>query len=129
MCLQLDIPLREVSDRCWLVNESGKLVDLETDSKLDFHFDEMLDKVAEWKKEAAQDSNLLGNLIVIFQCSVGESMSTLLNELQLLFYLLFAVSVTELMLCGCCVWCATEQLLSAHEASKIDKTAHFTAVC
>lgn len=70
MCLQLDIPLREVSDRCWLVNESGKLVDLDTDSKLDFHFDEMLDKVAEWKKDAAQDSNLLGNLIFIFPFSV-----------------------------------------------------------
>jgi len=70
MCLQLDIPLREVSDRCWLVNESGKLVDLDTDSKLDFHFDEMLDKVAEWKKDAAQDSNLLGNLISIFPFSV-----------------------------------------------------------
>jgi len=55
-----------VSDRCWLVNESGKLVDLDTDSKLDFHFDEMLDKVAEWKKQAAQDSSLLGNWVFIF---------------------------------------------------------------
>ena len=49
-----------MSDRCWLVNELGKLVDLDTDSKLDFHFDEMLDQVAEWKKQADKDSNLLG---------------------------------------------------------------------
>ena len=51
-----------MSDRCWLVSESGKLVDLDTDSKLDLHFDEMLDRVAEWKKQADQDSNLLGSL-------------------------------------------------------------------
>ena len=61
VCLQLDIPLCEVSDRCWLVDEFGKLVDFDTDSKLDFHFDAMLDQVAEWKKQAHQDSSLLGN--------------------------------------------------------------------
>jgi len=49
-----------VSDRCWLVDESGKLVDVDSDSKLDFHFDAMLDQVVEWKKQAHQDNDLLG---------------------------------------------------------------------
>lgn len=55
-----------MSDRCWLVDEHGKLVDLDTDSKLDFHFDEMLDQVVEWKKHAHQDTSLLGNLSFLF---------------------------------------------------------------
>ena len=50
-----------MSDRCWLVDDSGKLVDIDVDSKLDFHFDNMLDKVADWKKQSKQDSSLLGN--------------------------------------------------------------------
>lgn len=54
-----------MSDRCWLVDEHGKLVDLDTDSKLDFHFDEMLDQVVEWKKQAHQDTSLLGKWSIL----------------------------------------------------------------
>ena len=49
----------ELGDRYWLIDEHVRLVDLDTDSKLDFHFDKMLDQVAEWKKQADQDSSLL----------------------------------------------------------------------
>jgi len=68
-----------VSDRCWLVDEVGRLVDLETDSKLDIHFDEMLDRVTDWKKQADHDSSLLGNHLEYFKHLFCCFMITLVN--------------------------------------------------
>jgi len=95
--------MSEVSDRCWLINESGKLVDLETDSKLDFHFDTILDQVAEWKKQADQDSNLLGNCIFEYYstviCYSYRKKKITLCMICYFIFILFAVFVVKLTRC------------------------------
>ena len=55
--------MRKITDLCRLFDEEGKEVDGDIDRRIDFHFNAMLDNVAEWRKNKsqAQDINLLGN--------------------------------------------------------------------
>ena len=56
------IPVTPLSDSCELISEKGEAVDKQTDKRMDFHFNAILDIIAEWRKgrELAQDTSLLG---------------------------------------------------------------------
>lgn len=51
----------KLSDRCKLISEKGEVVDQQIDSRMDFHFNAILDIIAEWRKgrELDQDASLL----------------------------------------------------------------------
>lgn len=125
-----------MSDRCWLVDASGKLVDIDTDSKLDFHFDCMLDKVVEWKKHAPQDSNLLGKFRFLFLSHfygiIGLILLVLLYNLVIFIsaYVFLQICVTLFLVLIDEMLYGTDQLLKAHEACKTDESStSFTPVC
>lgn len=54
--------MRQIVDNCDLIDESGKVTDSLIDRRIDFHFNAMLDNVAEWRrnKQSKNDANLLG---------------------------------------------------------------------
>jgi hypothetical protein len=54
-----------LSDKCPELTESGEIVDSELSSRMEFHFEAVLDQVAEWKKHAKTDASLLGLCDVI----------------------------------------------------------------
>ncbi len=63
LLFQLKLPLRDIKDQCDLYDESGKMTDTNTDRRIDFHFNAMLDNVAEWRqKNHGKDVHLLGKL-------------------------------------------------------------------
>ena len=63
MFTQLNISMRRITDKCDLIHESGMVTDGNVDKRIDFHFNAMLDIVAEWRKNRSDDNdtNLLGN--------------------------------------------------------------------
>ncbi|XP_013400926.1 lysine-specific histone demethylase 1B [Lingula anatina] len=62
MCEQAGIKLHPISPTCDLIDESGKQIDGSTDKRIDFHFNALLDIIAEWRKErdSHKDCSLLG---------------------------------------------------------------------
>lgn len=63
------IPVMKLSDRCKLISEKGEVVDQQIDSRMDFHFNAILDIIAEWRKgrELDQDASLLSRFTEIFE--------------------------------------------------------------
>ena len=59
-CLQCGLVMKCIGDKCDLVEENGKVVDMETDERGDFHFNALLDAVAEWRKQTETDCSLGG---------------------------------------------------------------------
>ena len=53
-----------IGDKCDLLEEDGKVVDMETDERGDFHFNALLDAVADWRKQTNIDCSLGGEKIV-----------------------------------------------------------------
>ena len=51
-------------DRCQLLLDKGKLVDPVTDRRLDFHFNALLDVLAQWRKSGQPDVSLSGSVCV-----------------------------------------------------------------
>ncbi|KAK7092117.1 hypothetical protein V1264_009717 [Littorina saxatilis] len=49
---------RKVVDRCQLLLDKGRLVPTETDRRLDFHFNALLDVLAQWKHSGQPDVSL-----------------------------------------------------------------------
>ena len=49
-----------IGDKCDLLEENGKVVDMETDERGDFHFNALLDAVADWRKQTKIDCSLGG---------------------------------------------------------------------
>lgn len=56
------ILVNSLSDSCEVINVNGELMDKQTDERMDFHFNAILDIIADWRKgkELAQDTSLLG---------------------------------------------------------------------
>ena len=54
--------MRVINDHCDLYEETGKITDGNTDRRIDYHFNAMLDNVAEWRQRAQsrKDVHLLG---------------------------------------------------------------------
>lgn len=49
-----------IGDKCELLEEDGRVIDTETDVRGDFHFNALLDAVADWRKQTVTDCSLGG---------------------------------------------------------------------
>uniref|UniRef100_A0A4W3HQF0 [histone-H3]-N(6),N(6)-dimethyl-L-lysine(4) FAD-dependent demethylase n=2 Tax=Callorhinchus milii TaxID=7868 RepID=A0A4W3HQF0_CALMI len=75
MCEQFGIKMHKLGDRCDLIQEGGRVTDPTVDKRIDFHFNAMLDVVAEWRKDKNQLQDIpLGEKIeVIYNTFIQES--------------------------------------------------------
>ena len=64
--LQCGLAMKCIGDKCDLLEEDGKVVDMETDERGDFHFNALLDAVADWRKQPEKDCSLGGEWLAIF---------------------------------------------------------------
>ncbi|XP_072366351.1 lysine-specific histone demethylase 2 [Scyliorhinus torazame] len=75
MCEQIGSKMHKLRDRCDLIEEGGRVADPTIDKCIDFHFNAMLDVVAEWRKDKKQFQDVpLGEKIEeIYQTFIQES--------------------------------------------------------
>ncbi|CAH2284437.1 Lysine-specific histone demethylase 1B [Pelobates cultripes] len=75
MCEQIAIKMRKLGERCDLIQEGGRLTDPAIDKRMDFHFNAILDVVAEWRKDKTQNQDApLGDKIQeIYKAFIQES--------------------------------------------------------
>uniref|UniRef100_A0A6I8QFY2 [histone-H3]-N(6),N(6)-dimethyl-L-lysine(4) FAD-dependent demethylase n=1 Tax=Xenopus tropicalis TaxID=8364 RepID=A0A6I8QFY2_XENTR len=57
MCEQIGIKMRKLREKCDLIEEGGRLTDPAIDKRMDFHFNAVLDVVAEWRKDKTQNQD------------------------------------------------------------------------
>ncbi|KAK2192337.1 hypothetical protein NP493_33g03006 [Ridgeia piscesae] len=100
LCHQLNISMRRITDKCGLIHESGVVTDGNVDRRIDFHFNAMLDIVADWRKNHSDenDYSLLEKIRQMHQQFVDESHLTFSKEEEKL--LEFHISNLEYA-CGC----------------------------
>ena len=53
--------MHHITSKCDLLTEEGQCVDVSTDSKVEFHFNALLDAIAENREDASEDQSLEGN--------------------------------------------------------------------
>lgn len=58
--LKCNLTMKPIGDKCELIEEDGSLVDVATDERVDFHFNALLDAVADWRKHSEVDCSLGG---------------------------------------------------------------------
>lgn len=63
MCEQAGIQMRIIGEKCDLYEANGSLASIEYDQRVDFHFNAMLDSIAEWRKGQTEDSSLYDKLM------------------------------------------------------------------
>ncbi|KAL3891472.1 hypothetical protein ACJMK2_003734 [Sinanodonta woodiana] len=75
MCKQTGIEFRELGDNCTIIDNNGEIVDPAMERRMDFHFNAMLDIIAEWRKykDLPQDTNLLEKYREMHQQFLDES--------------------------------------------------------
>ncbi|MGH0117274.1 UNVERIFIED_CONTAM: hypothetical protein FKN15_032241 [Acipenser sinensis] len=75
MCEQLGITMHKLGERCDLIQEGGRVTDPAIDKRMDFHFNAILDVVAEWRKVKTQHQDVpLGEKIQeIYKDFIHES--------------------------------------------------------
>ncbi|KAM3928456.1 lysine-specific histone demethylase 2 isoform 2-T2 [Leptodactylus fuscus] len=75
MCEQIGIKMRKLRDKCDLIQEGGRLTDPSIDKRMEFHFNAILDVVAEWRKDKSQHQDVpLGDKIQeIYKTFIQES--------------------------------------------------------
>lgn len=56
--------MHHISSKCDLLTEDGLCVDSSTDSKVEFHFNALLDAIANQKGDSPEDKSLEGSFIV-----------------------------------------------------------------
>lgn len=52
--LKLGISMHKFGERCDLIQEGGRITDPTIDTRMDFHFNALLDVVSEWRKDKTQ---------------------------------------------------------------------------
>ncbi|PIK55285.1 putative lysine-specific histone demethylase 1B [Apostichopus japonicus] len=91
MCEQAGFEVQELHHRCMLVEDGGQLVDSTSDKKVDFHFNAMLDAVAEWRrdKKLSEDVPLGKKLLEMHKTFQDETDATFtsLEERLLQFHI------------------------------------------
>ncbi|XP_040288659.1 lysine-specific histone demethylase 1B isoform X1 [Bufo bufo] len=91
MCEQIGIKMRKLREKCDLIQEGGRLTDPSIDKRMDFHFNAILDVVAEWRKDKSQHQDVpLGDKIQeIYKTFIQESgiQFTAVEEKVLQFHL------------------------------------------
>ncbi|XP_075441726.1 lysine-specific histone demethylase 2 isoform X2 [Ascaphus truei] len=75
MCEQLGIKMRKLGEKCDLIQEGGRITDPAIDKRMDFHFNAILDVVAEWRKDKTQhqDAPLGDKIQEIYKAFIQES--------------------------------------------------------
>ncbi|XP_043921209.1 lysine-specific histone demethylase 1B [Protopterus annectens] len=75
MCEQLGIKMHKLGEKCDLIQEGGRITDPVVDKRMDFHFNAILDVVAEWRKNKTQLQDVpLGEKIEeIYKAFIQES--------------------------------------------------------
>lgn len=75
MCEQIGIKMRTLREKCDLIQEGGRLTDPAIDKRMEFHFNAILDVVAEWRKDKSQHQDVpLGDKIQeIYKTFIQES--------------------------------------------------------
>ncbi|KAJ6664513.1 hypothetical protein lerEdw1_007170 [Lerista edwardsae] len=75
MCEQLGVKMHKLGERCDLIQEGGRLTDPTIDKRMDFHFNAILDVVADWRKDKNQHQDVpLGDKIKeIYKVFIQES--------------------------------------------------------
>ncbi|XP_022088783.1 lysine-specific histone demethylase 1B-like [Acanthaster planci] len=58
MCEQAGLKMKLIQDRCHLLEGDGKLIDASLDRRVDFHFNAMLDAIAEWRKDKTHSNDV-----------------------------------------------------------------------
>ena len=58
-----------ISSKCDLLTEDGKCVDSSMDSKVEFHFNALLDAIADQKRDVLEDQSLEGLCNLQLLCS------------------------------------------------------------
>ncbi|XP_064596763.1 LOW QUALITY PROTEIN: lysine-specific histone demethylase 1B-like [Liolophura sinensis] len=85
ICQQTGVPMKRVKDRCDLFTSCGKCVEhrqTQTDKRIDFHFNAMLDIIAEWRKTKTKlpDVDLLQKIWEKHQQFMEESQMEFTEE-------------------------------------------------
>ncbi|XP_046577845.1 lysine-specific histone demethylase 1B-like isoform X2 [Haliotis rubra] len=75
MCSQAGLELTPVREHCPLITEEGHVVTEDVDRRIDFHFNAMLDIIAEWRKnkDITADVSLFEKFYEMHQQFVDES--------------------------------------------------------
>ncbi|XP_077209162.1 lysine-specific histone demethylase 2 [Paroedura picta] len=75
MCEQLGIKMHKLGEKCDLIQEGGRITDPAIDKRMDFHFNAILDVVADWRKDKNQHQDVpLGDKIQeIYKVFIQES--------------------------------------------------------
>uniref|UniRef100_A0A670IEK9 Flavin-containing amine oxidase domain-containing protein 1 n=1 Tax=Podarcis muralis TaxID=64176 RepID=A0A670IEK9_PODMU len=75
MCEQLGIKMHKIGEKCDLIQEGGRITDPTIDKRMDFHFNSILDVVADWRKDKNQHQDIpLGDKIQeIYKVFIQES--------------------------------------------------------
>lgn len=72
--------MHHISSKCDLLTEDGKSVDNSMDSKVEFHFNALLDAIADQKKDLPEDQSLEGAVVVYNVVSTKYSLQTNLSS-------------------------------------------------
>ncbi|XP_048363646.1 lysine-specific histone demethylase 1B [Sphaerodactylus townsendi] len=75
MCEQMGAKMHKLGEKCDLIQEGGRITDPTIDKRMDFHFNAILDVVADWRKDKNQHQDVpLGDKIQeIYKVFMQES--------------------------------------------------------
>lgn len=73
MVEQCGLNMKSIGDKCELIEEDGKLVCAATDERVDFHFNALLDAVADWRKHSEVDCSLGDKLLEIHKMFIDQT--------------------------------------------------------
>ncbi|XP_034285126.1 lysine-specific histone demethylase 2 isoform X2 [Pantherophis guttatus] len=81
--IKLGIKMHKIGEKCDLIQEGGRITDPAIDKRMDFHFNSILDVVANWRKDKSQHQDIpLGDKIQeIYKVFIQES-GIQFNELE-----------------------------------------------
>ncbi|XP_052085769.1 lysine-specific histone demethylase 2-like [Mytilus californianus] len=83
---QTGVHIKELSEKCCLLQKGGVKVEEKTDSQMDFHFNAILDIIADWRrnKEILQDLSLMDKFRETHQHFMDESQLTFTKQQETL---------------------------------------------
>ena len=84
--MQAGVPVQELSEKCCLIKHNGEKVDEKMDSQMDFHFNAILDIIADWRrnKDSVMDLSLLDKFRETHQHFLDESQLSFTREQETL---------------------------------------------
>ncbi|XP_074656129.1 lysine-specific histone demethylase 2-like [Tubulanus polymorphus] len=87
MTEQLDLPMKHIREKCDLIDDKGNVVGDTIDRRVDFHFNAMLDIVADWRRDKRlnDDSNLYDKIEEMHKDFLSESQLSFSEEERQLF--------------------------------------------